>query len=326
MSNENGINAEVVSVFPNKVRIAVNDLPSFQIAEQSLRVGSFLKISDNDNVSLICIIESFSIELREKGDDTKRVYMIDAYPLGTLSDGVFRRGGDELAIPPKKVVPATPAEIEAIYANAFDEVKRCCFSTLSRQRDVQVPVHGDRFFNKHIAVVGATGSGKSSSVASIIQQATAAKAHKYDGLNNSHIVIFDIHGEYYSAFPDANLLTADDIVLPYWLLSDSEIEDMFLESGDSNNYNQEALLRTIITHCKEMANPCVPKVSFDSTLPFDIDQLQNCLINLSRETKDAADAMKIETKSGVVTTFTDDRERLTAYASDLTRIMHQGEA
>jgi hypothetical protein len=317
MSVEEVMNAEVVSVFPNKVRIAVDDLPSFQIAEQSLRVGSFLKISDNEDVSLICIIESFSIELREKDDDSRRIYMIEAYPLGTLASGVFRRGGDELAIPPKKVVPATRAEIAAIYANAFEEKQRCCFSALTRQRDVKVPVHGDRFFNKHIAVVGATGSGKSSSVATILQEATSAKAAEYTGLNNSHIVIFDIHGEYKSAFPSANLLSADDIVLPYWLLSDGEIEDMFLESGDSNNYNQEALLRTLITHCKEMSNPTAPKVTFDSPLSFDINHLQNCLNNLARETKDASDPLKIETKAGDVTNFPDDRARLTAYASEL---------
>ena len=316
MPSESEIHAEVVSVFPNKVRIAVDDLTSFQVAGEALRVGSFLKISDNDDVSLMCIIENFSIELREKRDgDTVRVYMIEAYPLGTLREGVFRRGGDELAIPPKKVVPATKSEIGAVYANTFEEKQRCCFGQLTRHRDIKVPVHGDRFFNKHIAIVGATGSGKSSSVAAILQHATAAKSHEYEGLNNSHIVIFDIHGEYRSAFPSANLLSADSITLPYWLLNDSEMEDMFLESGDSNNYNQEALLRTIITLCKEIANPEAGKVNFDSPLRFDIRQLLNCLVNLSRETKDASDPLKIEDKGGAVKVYADDRERMTDYAS-----------
>jgi len=310
------INAEVTAVFPNKVRISVDDLDSFQVAEQSLRVGSFLKISDNDNVSLICIIESFSIELREKNGDVKRIYLIDAYPLGTLRAGVFRRGGDELAIPPKKVVPASRLEISSIYANAFSEEHRCCFSSLTRQRDVKVPVHGDRFFNKHIAIVGATGSGKSSSVAKILQEATSARTGTYAGLNNSHIVIFDIHGEYRSAFPGANNLSADDVILPYWLLSDDEMEDMFLESGDSNNYNQEALLRSLVIHCKQMANQGA-KVSFDSPLTYDIQQLQNCLTNLSRETKDASDPMRIETKDGKEIVFKDDRERLDFYAMQI---------
>ena len=45
------------------------------------------------------------------------------------------------------------------------------FSTLSADRTISVPVDGDKFFNKHIAIVGSTGSGKSHSVAKILQKA-----------------------------------------------------------------------------------------------------------------------------------------------------------
>jgi hypothetical protein len=317
MQDEDEINAEVVSVVPNKVRIAVDDLTSFQTAEQALRVGSFLKISDNEDVSLICIIECFSIEIREKNGEPHRVYMIEAYPLGTLRCGKFQRGGDELAIPPKKVVPATRAEIADIYANAYRKDQQCSFAVLTRQRTVEVPVHGDKFFNKHIAVVGATGSGKSSSVATILQEAVNSKSHQYQGINNSHIVIFDIHDEYKSAFPNASILSAEDLVLPYWLLNDSEMDDMFLETGDNNNYNQESLLRSIISHCKMIENPNLTKVNFDSPVRYDIRKLQNCLTNLSRETKDAHDPLKIKFKDGSVADFTNDRERLEAYCASL---------
>ena len=43
------INAEVISVFPDKVKIAINDLENFQIAEDKLKVGSYIRIADNDN-------------------------------------------------------------------------------------------------------------------------------------------------------------------------------------------------------------------------------------------------------------------------------------
>ena len=59
------VNAEVIAVYPNRVRISVDDLSSFRYAEESLRVGSYLKVSDNENVALMCIIESFSIEVSE---------------------------------------------------------------------------------------------------------------------------------------------------------------------------------------------------------------------------------------------------------------------
>lgn len=311
------VNAEVIAVYPDRVRISVDDLASFKLAEESLRVGSYLKISDNENVALICIIESFSIEMKEKADTSpERKYMIDAYPLGTLQDGKFKRGGDALAIPPKKVLPATKEEVSAIYSNAFEEGKRFCFSQLSKQRDIKVPVHGDRFFNKHIAIVGATGSGKSHTVATILQEAIAAKNGDYAGLNNSHIVVFDIHSEYQSAFPDANVLGVEDLMLPYWLLNEEEMEEIFLESGDHNNYNQESLLRTVVTLCKEKDNLGEEKVYFDSPLKYNVQDFVNCLMNLTRETKDADNPLHIITKSGE-NTFENDDKKFIYYCDEL---------
>jgi len=303
------VNAEVIAVYPDRVKISVDDLASFKLAEESLRVGSYLKISDNDNVALICIIDSFSIEVKDKtGDGPERKYIIDAYPLGTLQDDKFKRGGDELAIPPKKVLPATKDEVDAIYSNGFEEGKRFCFSQLSRQRKIKVPVHGDRFFNKHIAVVGATGSGKSHTVATILQEAITAKNGDYTGLNNSHIVVFDIHSEYQSAFPDANVLGVEDLMLPYWLLNEEEMEEIFLESGDRNNYNQESLLRTVVTLCKEKDNPGAEKVYFDSPLKYNVQDFVNCLMNLTRETKDADNPLHIITKLEDNTFDNDDKK------------------
>ena len=290
------VNAEVIAVYPNRVRISVDDLSSFRHAEESLRVGSYLKVSDNENVALMCIIESFSIEVSESQEGkTDRRDVIDAYPLGTLSNGEFRRGGDELAIPPKKVVPASSAEVGAIYTNAFKIGERFSFSTLGRNREIVVPVHGDRFFNKHVAIVGATGSGKSHSIATIVQEAVDARQGDYKGLNNSHVVLFDIHSEYRSAFPNARVLGVEDLALPFWLLNEDEMEEMFLESGDRNNYNQESILRTVITLCKKSKNPGAAKIYFDSPLKYDVREVVNCLMNLTRETKDAEDPLHIIT-------------------------------
>lgn len=78
-----------------------------------------------------------------------------------------------------------------------------------------MPVDGDKFFNKHIGVVGSTGSGKSNTIAKIIQNAVSLKNNEYDGLNNSHVIIFDIHAEYPNSFPNSNKLNVDDLVIPY---------------------------------------------------------------------------------------------------------------
>ena len=125
------INAEVISVFPNKIKIAVEDLENFQIAEEKLKVGSYLRISDNENAILIAIIENFSIEIGKDSTETPvRKYILEANPLGIIRDGKFERGDDSLAIPPKQVEPAKTEEIEKIFIESIDENEKFTFASL----------------------------------------------------------------------------------------------------------------------------------------------------------------------------------------------------
>lgn len=287
MVEQEKINAEVISVFPNKVKISVDKLEDFCLAEEKLKVGSYLRIADNDNAVLIAIIENFSIEVgADKEGNATRKYILEANPLGLIRGDKFERGGDTIAIPPKKVEPAKKEEISKIYEESLEAKDKFTFSKLSTNKDISVPVNGNKFFNKHIAIVGSTGSGKSHTVAKLIQSATHEKTGEYSGLNNSHIIIFDIHSEYKSAFPDANFIDINNLILPYWLLNGDELEELFLESGDFNNYNQASLLQKVITENKKKYNSELENISFDTPVKFILNEVITCLSNLSRETKD----------------------------------------
>ena len=225
MANEKEkINAEVVSVLPNKVKIVVDNLKDFELPSEKLKVGSYVRISDSEDAVMLAIIENYSIEsiINAEGEPDRR-YILEANPLGILRDSSFERGGDTIAIPPKDVNPATKEDIDAIYSKSIDEKDKFIFAKLSSNLDIEVPVNGNRFFNKHIAIIGSTGSGKSHTVAKIIQTAMSVKNEGYTGLNNSHIIIFDIHSEYRTAFPNANCLDVSNIILPYWLLNSEEL-------------------------------------------------------------------------------------------------------
>lgn len=277
------VNAVVTSVFPDKVRIEVRDIESFKIADEKLSVGSYLRISDSDDCAIIAVIENFLIEKKEGMED--RRYILEALPIGFLdSEGNFTRGGNNIAIPPIGVQPATKSDIQRIY-DQIDERKAFEFSKLAQDNSIVVPVDGDKFFNRHIAIVGSTGSGKSCTLTTILQKALVLKEGSYQGLNNSHIVIFDLHGEYVSAFPQACHLNAENIKLPYWLLNGEELEDLFVETGDNQAYNQTSLLRRLITRNKQKQNNDA-RIVFDTPALFSIKQVLNCLVNLSRETRD----------------------------------------
>lgn len=51
MSEE--INAQVISVFPDKVKVSVDRLEDFQLADEKLKVGSYLRIADTEDAILI---------------------------------------------------------------------------------------------------------------------------------------------------------------------------------------------------------------------------------------------------------------------------------
>ena len=283
---EEKINAEVISVYPDKVRISVDKLEDFRIADQSLRVGSYLKVEDNENCVLICIIENFSLDIVEEDGVPKRKYIIEANPLGLIKGEEFIRGGDSLTIPPKEVKPATEEEIKKIYDESIKDDEKFTFSKLSTNKNIDVPVNGNKFFNKHIAIVGSTGSGKSHTVSKIIQEAIKEKSGEFN-LNNSHIVIFDIHSEYKAAFPEANFLDIGNrsLILPYWLLNGEELEEMLLDTGERDNYNQVSVFRTLVTANKKLHNEEVNNICYDTPVFWDIDEVMRALNNIKNETK-----------------------------------------
>jgi len=291
------LNAQVVAVFPDKVSIVVDKLEDFKLAEESLRVGSYVRIADNENAILIAIIENFQIVAR---DDGTRNHIIEAFPLGVLRDGKFERGGDSLAIPPKNVEPATIEDIRRIYTDSVTEAENFCFSSLASNPGVLVPVNGNKFFNKHIAIVGSTGSGKSHTLATIIQRATSEKADDFI-LNNSHVIVFDIHSEYRSAFPSANFIDVSNLALPYWMLNSEELEEFFLDT-EANDHNQRNVFKEAVIQDRkarfEGLETDKQKIHLDSPLVFDIQAVLDTAKSRNEEMIDTGETYASGARKG----------------------------
>lgn len=278
----NLVNAEVIAVNPDSIKIAINNLDEFLGEHGGLKLGSFLNISDDDCCQLVAVIQNFSLEVNESG---KKKYLIDALPLGTIQDSKFIRGGDTLSIPPTGVSPTRPEDMKIIFESSVNEQVKFIFSKLiNHQSDIEIPVDGNKFFNKHIAVVGSTGSGKSHTISSLLQHVINSKDEGYKGLNNSHIIIFDLHSEYKSAFPNANYLDISNLKLPYWLLNSSELEEILLDTGERDNYNQASIFRQLVTENKKIHNEDSEKIFYDSPLKFKVEEILNALFNIKNET------------------------------------------
>jgi hypothetical protein len=183
--------------------------------------------------------------------------------------------------------------------------------------DAVAIANGDKFFQRHAAILGSTGSGKSYAVALILERAFARKF--------PNIIVFDMHGEYVSmesaitgskskpepqiaqvfkiAGPgDLDSPTKSSLFLPYWLLNREEMLSMILERGDNNAPNQIARFTSHVWDLKaetltaEKKNKIAATFTVDSPIPYDLKELVARLE--SDNTEEVASKVAGKTKAG----------------------------
>ena len=126
----------------------------------------------------------------------------------------FRRGVTRYPIPGAEVFPVSTEDMRAIFA-ASDE-PHIEIGTVYPTDDIRGALYVDPMLGKHFAVLGSTGTGKSTSVSLIL--------HRISELSpEGHIVMIDPHGEYSAAFKGCGeLFNVDNLQLPYWLMNFEE--------------------------------------------------------------------------------------------------------
>jgi len=150
---------------------------------------------------------------------------------------------------------------------------------------------GNKFFQRHAALLGSTGSGKSWTVASILERASK--------LPSSNLIVFDLHGEYrdltyarHLRIPGPEELgqTSDELLfLPHWLLNAEEMQSMFIDRSEFSAHNQVTKFQDIVVQQKKKTLTELDKseilnaFTLDSPVPFDIQSVVGELRRLNDE-------------------------------------------
>ncbi len=281
----------VLSSSPDKVSIGIGNLKTLEENKTDLQVGKFLKIEDGNQNYAVAIINNLTAQKSEKDGAVEWSFVIEASPIGALINNddklEFKRGTQVLPVPTEIVHTFGTEDLSIIFSD--DSSFGFEIGRLSGNPTVPFCIDGDRFFGKHIGVVGSTGSGKSCAVSSLIQNAVGianAKNTNRESKKNSHVIIFDIHSEYSSAFTvdesenfSLNKLDVDNLKLPYWLMNAEELESIFIESNEQNSHNQLSQFKYAVTLNKEKHNPDLDKVTYDSPVFFSIEEVYNYIYN-----------------------------------------------
>ncbi|MFK4166586.1 ATP-binding protein [Paenibacillus lautus] len=286
MSNVIG---KVLSSSPDSIVVTIQNLKALEDNKDKLQIGQYLKIADGNSNYIVSVINNIKAMDYSIEDDIKLI--IETQPIGSIIEDGFRRGTKNLPVPTEPVYVLDAGMLDRIFGAGAEY--NFPMGVLSQNENIQVKVNGDKFFGKHIAIVGSTGAGKSCTVAKILQGAVGIN----NSLNiyseeqkNSHIIIFDIHSEYSAAFTLAqeqkftlNNLSVDKMKLPYWLMNSEELESLFIESNENNSHNQISMFKNAVIFNKEKHNPTINDITYDTPVYFDIKEVFNYIENMNRE-------------------------------------------
>lgn len=223
------------------------------------RLGSFLMIPTHAEyvVAEVVGLRERDVAASSRGDLDKAgsAKFLDVVPVGMLpasGDGKFRFGVSVFPSLYADALYALDSELDRIFetkteveAGIGPDGQICVPAKATRFRvlsigqsvvfeDYAVKVRLDDFFGGHVAVLGNTGSGKSCTVASILQ-ALFEKPDEHHA-RGATFVVFDVNGEYRQALEplakpggigiDRVVLdgTATGFRLPHWFLDLSEWE------------------------------------------------------------------------------------------------------
>lgn len=206
------------------------------------------------------------------------VHSLRLLPLGEIArNGQFFRGIGRYPPLGTRVYFAESAQLEAM----FDTVRRygLHIGRLSQRAELRVFVEPNLLYNRHLAVLGQSGSGKSWAVSSILQRTVKL-------MPKAHIVVLDLHGEYgwrdakghfHSAFPGDMVqhLDARSLEIPYWLLTYAELVDLLIDRTDPNASLQISFMREVLHTLRKKANQDIgiDRLSVDSPVYFPLKEM-----------------------------------------------------
>ncbi|MEM1196695.1 MAG: DUF87 domain-containing protein [Pseudomonadota bacterium] len=183
----------------------------------------------------------------------------------------FKRGVTRYPVPGALVYPAATGDLRQIYAS--DGRANITIGKVFPTKDIRAGLYIDAMLGKHFALLGSTGTGKSTSAALILHRIceTAPKGH---------IVMIDPHGEYAAAFrTSGQILDVSNLQMPYWLMNFEEhCEVLLSSSGNERQIDMDILAKCLLAaRSKNRMAETMGKITVDAPVPYLLSDLSTIL-------------------------------------------------
>ncbi|OZD53580.1 ATP-binding protein [Rhodococcus sp. 06-1460-1B] len=273
-------------------RISVGSLVAFQGSHSSeYLIGILDRVTRDLQDDSMLDVESESIaipaEIRQR--DLLRVILLGTYrTVDGLKHDTFKRGADSYPLVESLCWVVDGLNLQrlmGLLSSQLEPEKRLQLGVFVADTSAIAVADGDRLFQRHAALLGSTGSGKSWAVALILERARA--------LPHPNLIVLDMHGEYSPLTKGLNPIAegfriagpGDDdldnsiVHLPWWLLNQDEMQALLLDRSEENAPNQAARLSRHVRDLKYDYLVSQGKVELseqftvDSPIPYDLAEL-----------------------------------------------------
>jgi uncharacterized protein len=258
------------------------------------QIGSLVRIPQGlvdliGSVSLVGIAElSGAPEPSETVQRDERWLQVQLLGEIDRATGRFRRGVGSYPGLDDTVHFATPFQLAAIFPQpGGDYLELGC---LAAAEEVPVCLHAPKLVTRHAAIVGSTGAGKTSAVASILQSFVKG------GWRSSNIIVIDPHGEYSQALKNCSSIrsvlgTAETrLRVPYWALPAIDILKIFAGGTGTSTFSTKfteyvSQARKAFVASANWLSLDPAAVTSDTPVPFDLRYVWHKLDYENREVR-----------------------------------------
>ncbi len=196
----------------------------------------------------------------------------------------FRRGVTRYPVPGAMVYPTSTQDLRQVYAS--DGRSAVTIGKVYPTKEIRAGIYVDAMLGKHFALLGSTGTGKSTSAALLLHRICEAAPE-------GHIVMVDPHGEYSAAFRETGVIfDVSNLQMPYWIMNFEEHCEVLLTSnGSERQIDADILARCLLkARQKSRLAESMGKITVDSPIPY-------LLSDLSSEIQDAMGKLDKSTNS-----------------------------
>ncbi len=177
------------------------------------------------------------------------------------------RGISKFPVPGQTVLTANDQDLALIFSAKGRA--HVTIGTLYPTHNVRATILTDNLLSRHFAVLGSTGTGKSSAVALLVHRIV-------EDLPHGHVIILDPHNEYEEAFSENGVhFDTENLKLPYWLMTFEEHIQVFIGIRTvEREVEVDILKRCLLAARKKGAEAVdVERVTLDAPIPYRLADL-----------------------------------------------------